>query len=113
MATLRMAAGSVLGTVTETASAVNDVVKSVSSGARMLNEFVDHQRVTAAENRALDTKFSDETRLQTKMLEIAQLREKSREYMSSNPSRQADCQEILNELKVALADARSKAATPA
>lgn len=106
MATLQTAAGSVLETVIEITTATNDVVKSLSTGARMLNDFVSHQRQQATENRALDTVFNDETRLNTKMLEIVQLREKSREYMNNNVQRTADCTDVMTKLKEALAATR-------
>lgn len=103
MATIRMTGAAVLGTVVEAAEAINDVINSVSTGARMLNRSIEHAAFKQQTNMKLDRKYYEEHVINTKMLEIDQLREKSVSYMSENEQRRERCERIYEELKAALA----------
>lgn len=103
MATVRMTGAALLTTVTQTAEAVNDIVKSVSTGARMLNDTVEHARFKQQINIAADRVYYKESVINTKMIEIDQLREKSASYMDEDDQRRERCEKIYNELKEALA----------
>lgn len=87
MATVRMAAGSVLGTVTDTANAVSSIVKSVSSGAQMLNVYVEQQLKNQTIRNVLNEVTFVENIIEENAFESTQRREKINAYLDANPRR--------------------------
>lgn len=103
MATLKMAGSSLFGTIADTAGAVSDVVKSVSTGAKMINDYAEHARKQQLINIKLNSVGYEEQRLAEKTAEIAASQNILREYIAANPDQEANCNEIYQKLKAALA----------
>lgn len=109
MATVRLAAASLLTTVQTTAGTVNDILSTVSTCAKMMNDFVDDARRKQKINLALGQVGYEESILNAKMIEIDQIREQSAEYMAEKPGRAERCEKIHTELLEALNAAKAKA----
>jgi hypothetical protein len=103
MATVRMATTAALGVVTETATAITDVVKSASTGARMLNAFVEDQ----ARRQQIDIKLGfvgyEDRKIAEKQIEIAQQHKAIAQYAQENPEQVELLNKIREQLVAALA----------
>lgn len=106
MATVRLAAASLLTTVQTTAGTVNDILSTVSTGAKMMNDFVDDARRKQKLNLALGQVGYEETILNAKMIEIDQVQEQSEAYMAADEKRRDRCKIIHEKLTQALAQAK-------
>lgn len=71
MATTRMAFGSILGTVTDTANAVSDLVKTTGLGIGMVNTFVQNASIDQKERQVAHRATFRSTLIREASMEIA------------------------------------------
>lgn len=103
MATLNMAAGALLSTVTTTAETVSNIFSSVSTGAQMINDFAKNAR----ENQLVSIKLSkvgyiDNLKTQ-KTIEIDAQRQVLQDYIGTDAVKKERTAAIWKELEAALA----------
>lgn len=71
MATTRATLGAVLGTVTQTASMITDVVKTGSDAVNMLNRFVESAATDQKDRQAVHRKVSRDNILREARMDMA------------------------------------------
>lgn len=103
MATLRMTADSVLTTVSTTANTITDLVNSVGTGAKMINDFTTNAREQQLTNIKLGKVAFVDQAITSKAIEIAKSRAVLSDYVAANPGQQSDIEKILKQLTEALA----------
>ena len=80
MATTRIALGSVLATVSDTATAVSGVVNTISNSLDMANSFVRHQQTKQRLDQQLDLALYTERKLEEISLETAERKKKIEDH---------------------------------
>ncbi len=85
--TIRQATGSVLGMITETAEALSSTVNSITSGAHMMNDFVQSQRTKQQDRILVDLSDYRLHLIEEKSQENAQRQEDLLTWMKDNPVR--------------------------
>jgi hypothetical protein len=103
MADIRMAGASLLTTVTEVANTATSLVTSVGTGAKMLNAFADNAHWQQSKRIAVSKVGYEDNLVTTKALEIAKSRATLHDYISANPTQSTEINDIITELKKALA----------
>ena len=103
MATVRMAATSLLTTVSETANTVTNLVSSVGTGAKMINDFTTNAREQQLTNIKLSKVGFLETLKVTKALEIDEAQLRLSEYIGNDPAKKARIDLIMAEFDKVLA----------
>lgn len=109
MATVRLAAASLLTTVSQTAGTVNDLLSTVSTGAKMLNDFAEDARQKQKINLAVTQVGYEETLLSTRMVEIDQVLQQAEDYMGQDAEKRKRCEQIHTKLTEALKKAKGEA----
>lgn len=89
MASVRMAAGSVLGTITDTATAVSSIVNTASGSLMMLNDYVTRQRAHQQTRAIIETEDFEARLLEETSNDITQRREKIDTYLDAKEGRRA------------------------
>ena len=84
MATVRMAFGSVMDTLTQTAATATNVVKTVSDGVSMVNRFVDSAATDQRDRQLVHRKMFRDNLLRESRLTVAQSNEAVLEYVGKN-----------------------------
>ena len=103
MATLNMAASSVLTTVSETAETFTNLVQSVGTGAKMINDFTSNAREQQLIKIKLGKVGFTDRAMREKTIEIAKSQKILDDYIKSNPTQKQLCDDIWKQLKAALA----------
>ena len=103
MATVRMAATSLLTTVSETANTVTNLVSSVGTGAKMINDFTTNAREQQLTNIKLSKVGFLETLKVTKALEIDEAQLRLSEYIGNDPAKKQRIDLIMAEFDKVLA----------
>lgn len=103
MATLKMTGSALLTTVQDTAGALSDIVRSTSTSAKMLNDFVEHQRIKQLKNLAVSNVGHEEMLISTRMVEIDKIQDEAAQYIAADPARATRCAVIHQKLVDALA----------
>ena len=103
MATARLAATSVLTTVAETANTVTNLVTSIGTGAKMINDFASNARANQLMNIKASAVGYEENLIATKMLEIDEVQQRLVDYIGNDPAKAARLDLIRTALKAALA----------
>ena len=102
MATARIAISSLFDTVTETAGAAQHLVKSVSSGAQMFNDYVEDARWKQQARLVTGRIGFEEQLMRERTLEIVRGRQELDKYVEENPQQTALVKEIWEKLEAAL-----------
>lgn len=112
MASVRMATGSVLATITDSANAVSSVVNTFSSSLAMLNDYVARQRGLQQERAIVENTTFRTQLVQEANLEITQRQEKIDQYLEGNPRRKEIYDQSNAALLKAFADYDKRNAQP-
>lgn len=103
MATARMAATAMLTTVSEVANTATNIISAVGTGSKMLNNFVDDAKWRQEQSIKVNKVGYVDQLKSVKTLEILQSRAVLKDYISQNPTSEADVDKIWKELEDALA----------
>lgn len=101
MATVRMAAGSVLGTVTDTANAISSTVNTISGGMGILNDMVTTMRNKRQESTLVEMISYRSNLISDAALEQVKREENIRNYIGSDPAKQEAYNNFSNKLNEA------------
>jgi hypothetical protein len=85
--TIRQATGSVLGMITETAEALSSTVNTITSGAHMMNDFVQSHRTKQQDRILVDLADYRLHLIEEKSQENAQRQEELLTWMKDNQQR--------------------------
>lgn len=103
MATLNMAAGALLSTVTTTAETVSNIFSSVSTGAQMINDFAKNARENQLTNIKLSKVGYVDNLMTQKTMEIDAQRQLLADYVGNDQVKKERTEAIWKELETALA----------
>lgn len=88
MATARMAMGTALGTITDTAIAVSSVMTTASDSIGMVHNYVRHARNKQEETQLVDMLSFRDRLIEDTAKEATQRQEEILNYLHGNPERQ-------------------------
>lgn len=103
MATARLAGSALLSTVAETANALSCTVKSVSTGANMLNDFVENARSQQLKRIKGGAEGFDAEVKVTSTLRIAAAHKQLADYVKANPDQEQLIRDAWKDVEAALA----------
>ena len=103
MANLRMASQAVFGTIEQAAGTITDTFSTVSTAAKMLNDFATDAREKQLMNIKVNRVGYEDMLLVTKTQEIDASRQALQDYIGNDPVKTERCNAIMAELKAALA----------
>lgn len=108
MATVRMAAGNLLGTVSDTANAISTTMNTVAGGISILNSKVQvmHQKQRIAGIAEIEN--FEEQLIKNSNLENVKLEETVRAYIGNDPEKQAAYNKYDEKLRAAIAKFRKE-----
>lgn len=109
MATTRIALGSVLATVSDTATAVSGVVNTISNSLDMANSFVRHQQSKQRLDQQLDLALYTERKLEEISLETAERKKKIEDHCK-DPTLEIYYNETFKKLQALINPDQAKAA---
>lgn len=97
MATVRLATTSLLTAVTTTAGTVTDLVQSIGTGAKMLNDFASNARQQQLLNIDISSVGYEENLRARKALEIVENQQKLQDYIGDDPDKAARIAKVMAE----------------
>ena len=103
MATPRMAADALLTTITTSATTVTDLVQSIGTGAKMINDFASNAREQQLINIKLNRVGYVDILKRQKTIEIDQSRQILDDYIGNDQTKADRTKKIWEELEAALA----------
>lgn len=103
MATVRLAATSLLTTVAETANTVTNLVSSIGTGAKMINDFASNARNNQLMAIKLGAVGYEENLRATKAMEIIASRQQLDDYIGTDQNKSDRIKAIMAEFDKALA----------
>jgi len=102
MATARNAASALFATIEQTGGTITDILSTVSTGAKMLNDITTDAREKQLMNIKVSRVGYEDMLLVSKTKEIDASRQSLAEYIGNDPIKQDRCDKIWAELKAAL-----------
>ena len=108
MANTRVAVGSVLATVSDTANAVSGVVNTVSNSLDMVNTFVRHQQEKQRFDQTIDLVLHKERKIEEISLESAERKKKIEDHCK-DPALAGYYNETFAKLEALFTDQAAKA----
>lgn len=103
MADLKMAAASVLTTVTETANTVTNLVTSIGTGAKMIQDYTSNAREQQLINIKISRVNYEEKLMADKAHELMTARQALKDFIGNDATKQSDVDSILAEYRRVLA----------
>ena len=103
MATVRIATGALLDTVTKTATAAGDLVGAVGSAAGAINDFAENFRRTQQRNIKISSVSGDHNAMVEHGILVAASHQRLNLYIEANPHQEALMQTIMKQMQEALA----------
>ena len=101
MATLRMAAGSMLGAVTDTANAASSVVSAISGSAGILNDYVTRARQNQQEAAVVHGISYRQNLMEDASIEAVKREENIRNYIGNDEGKKSSFSNFFTKLEQA------------
>lgn len=102
MATLRQATGSIFGAVTETAETVVSILNTVSTSAKMMNDFVENARMDQLYRIEAGKHHRKAIILSEKTMEVMAAQQQLEDYIGNDNDRKIRVEEIYNKMQQSL-----------
>lgn len=101
MATVRMAAGNLLGTVADTANALSTTMNTVAGGISILNDMVNNVKNKRRESTLVEMISFRDNLINDASLDAVKREENIQNYIGNDPAKQQSFQEFQEKLQTA------------